>query len=82
MSFADKMRSIASVKPLEAPRLALTWSDGTQAVVEFGEILDDRRFASLRDRQNLLACRLADGANASPGRAALNLALNFFGWRR
>jgi len=49
MSFADKMRTIMSVKSLGAARLALTWSDGTQATVELGKILHDRRFVAPRD---------------------------------
>jgi len=49
MSFADKMRTITAVKALDASRLALTWSDGTQAEVALGEILQGRHYASLRD---------------------------------
>jgi hypothetical protein len=49
MRFVDKIQTITSVKPMEPPRLELTWADGTQAMVELGEILRDRRFANLLD---------------------------------
>jgi hypothetical protein len=73
MSFADKMRTLTAVKAMDASRLALTWSDGTQAEVELAGILQSRSFASLRDPAAFARAELGDWGQSVtwPGGAEL-----------
>lgn len=49
MSSTDKTRTIERVRATGPATLHLTWSDGTVADLDLGEVLMDRAFAALRD---------------------------------
>ncbi|MBS0472205.1 MAG: DUF2442 domain-containing protein [Proteobacteria bacterium] len=60
MSTEDRLRTIASVKAKAPSHLVLKWSNGTQAEIDLTEILRDKQFRKLRDRQEFARARLGE----------------------
>jgi len=49
MSFADKTRTLVDVQPTGPAIIRVQWSDGTQAELNLGAVLNDPTFAPLRE---------------------------------
>jgi hypothetical protein len=49
MSLTDKSRTLVNVQPIGPVSIHLQWSDGTQADLELGALLEDSAFTPLRD---------------------------------
>lgn len=49
MSATDRLRTLKAVEALADWRVRVSWSDGTVAEIDLGDVLDNEAFAPLRD---------------------------------
>ena len=60
MNVADKTRTITAARATGAASIALTWSDGTEAVLDLAPTLADRAFATVRDPAEFAKVEVGD----------------------
>jgi hypothetical protein len=60
MNAADITRTIEAVQARAPAKIALKWSDGTQAQIDLGDVLRKRPFQVLRDARKFARVRLGD----------------------
>jgi Protein of unknown function (DUF2442)/Helix-turn-helix len=60
MNTNDTLRIITGAVALDAKRLHLSWSDGTQAEIDLTNTLKNPPFAPLRDPQEFATVKIAD----------------------
>lgn len=60
MTITDKTRTIAAVRAIGPASLHLAWSDGTDADLDLGAIIEDRDFAALRDSAEFARVEVGD----------------------
>lgn len=60
MNITDKVRSIRTARVTGASSLHLSWSDGTEAEIDFAQFMTDRAFAALRDPSEFAKVEVGD----------------------
>lgn len=60
MNIADKPRTIADVRAIGPASLHLVWSDGKNADLDLGAVLEDRAFAALRHPDEFAKVEIGD----------------------